>query len=103
MDTQNIRCYAKQVDRIGKRDYNIRGYFYYIYFLMKEYTYMSAMYWIYHDRVSDTRYYVEAYSMRATEFADYVSKIVGYKVSVKDTSQAERQRDLGKFSNIKHI
>ena len=64
---------------------------------------MSAMYWIYYDAASDTRYYVESYMMSVTAFAEYVSGIVGHTVRASDTSYADRQKDLDKHRNLKHI
>jgi len=65
--------------------------------------FMGAMYWIYYDTTNDTRYYVESYRMSVTTFAEYVSEIVGHPVRASDTSYANRQKDLDKFRNLRHI
>lgn len=65
--------------------------------------FMGAMYWIYHDTSRDIRYYTEAYTMSLTAFAAVVSEIVGHRVSASETSYADRQKDLDKFRNLKHI
>ncbi len=62
-----------------------------------------AVAWYYHDEKNDVRYYTESYTMSVTEFAEVLSRIVGYKVSASDTSQAQRWSDIDRFRNIKHI
>lgn len=64
---------------------------------------MAAMYWYYHDYERDTRYYVEAYQMSVTQFANEVSQLLGRKINPSDTSYVDRQRDLDKFHNLRHI
>lgn len=64
---------------------------------------MGAMYWIYNDTTSDTRYYVEAYAMSVTDFAKQVSDIIGRTITASDTSYADRQKDLDRFRNLRHI
>lgn len=64
---------------------------------------IMAVAWYYHDEATGVRYYTESYTMSVTEFAEVVSRLVGHKVSASDTSQAQRWKDLERFSNTKHI
>lgn len=62
-----------------------------------------AVAWYYHDEKRDIRYFTESFTMSVTEFAEAVSRIVGYKVTASDTSQAQRWSDLERFKNTRHI
>lgn len=64
---------------------------------------IMAVAWYYHDEATGVRYYTESYTMSVNEFAEVVSRLVGHKVSASDTSQAQRWKDLERFSNTKHI
>lgn len=58
--------------------------------------------WYYYDRQSEKYYFTESYSMSVSDFAEAVSRIVGYKVTASDTFEATKGYDIEKRNAI-HI